>query len=82
MFATKVEKVLLQRKVGTHNCGADYGWCGEHTEFVVKFICPECQGTTNASLCSAWPISETDCSICGARIEVQLDQKRTRVALR
>lgn len=82
MLATQAPRPIEQRKTGTHDCGANYGYCGEHTTFKATFDCPECGHVFKVDMCSAWPVQQLDCRSCFARIEVTLDQRRTKTALR
>lgn len=74
--------LVSQRQVGYHDCGADWGWCGEHPTFRATFDCPGCDKSFTVSLCAAWPCSRLDCPHCYAAVNVELSQKRTKAALR
>ena len=71
----------LRHATYRHDCGADYGYCGEHRAFRVLYQC-ECGGQFTLEQCAAWPITDMDCPACYRPITCEMPQAKTTAALR
>jgi len=79
--AVFVRAIELSRHTPDEGCRENYGWCGGHAAFLTGYVC-DCGAVIVLDQCAAWPITDTDCPKCFARVSCEIPCSATTANLR